>query len=157
MLFSALVWRVEFIPSADIVVTLTHLVACYYYYFWQQRVAAFGSGQLGALPTAGWLRAGGIIRHRSMHKPRRLWHVLSLSLWGMWAKRSRVDDDDDDRVVNVGGVGGCRSKLAFVSNVYNANANALEKCEPIKKGVMQSRCLLRENGKFATFFFNNLH
>lgn len=35
---------------------------------------------------------------------------------------------------------------------YNANANALEKCEPIKKGVMQSRCLLRENGKFATFF-----
>lgn len=36
---------------------------------------------------------------------------------------------------------------------YNANANALEKCEPIKKGVMQSRCLLRENGKFATFFW----
>lgn len=47
LLFSALVWRVEFIPSADIVVTLTHLVGCYYY-FWQQRVAAFVSGQLGA-------------------------------------------------------------------------------------------------------------
>lgn len=49
--FLALVWRVEFIPSA-VDVTLTHLAACYYY-FWQHQfgLAAWSS-------PYGWLTAG---------------------------------------------------------------------------------------------------